>query len=158
MKNQFILINFIFILLNLSCNHHNKNGNIEKKSTETSQRKKIEKIQLTEQTRGSRSTVTFTPTSKTDSFNGEISNSPMSSSEWERILSKAAALDLSKISTYPSPTTGRYSDQAMEATFIITSNGTAYTSASFDSGNPPKELEALYNEIQPQKKTFKKKP
>lgn len=158
MKTLLTSINIILILSSIHCQNQSKNGNIGKTSTVNLQQKKIEKVQLTQQTRGSHAIVTFTPTSKTASLNEEVSNSKISSSEWERIADKAAALDLSKISTYEAPTTGRYSDRAMTATLIITSNGTTYTSASFDSGHPPKELEALYNEIQPSKETSKKNP
>ncbi|RTZ46319.1 hypothetical protein EJ377_18340 [Chryseobacterium arthrosphaerae] len=42
-------------------------------------------------------------------------------SEWNNIARQAEALDLSKISDLQSPTTGRFSDQALSSTFIITS-------------------------------------
>ncbi len=147
MKILLTSIHIVLVLSSIHCQNQSKNGNMGKISTVNLQQKKIEKIELTEQTRGSRKIVTFTPTTKTASFNEEVSNSKISSSEWEDIASKAAALDLSKISTYEAPTTGRYSDRAMTATLVITSNGTTYTSASFDSGHPPKELETLYKEI-----------
>ncbi|WP_142719819.1 hypothetical protein [Chryseobacterium rhizoplanae] len=79
----------------------------------------------------------------------------MSLSEWENISRQAEALNLSKISDLQSPTTGRYTDRALAATIIITSNGVTYTSATFDAGIPPKELEALYNTLQ---KPRQKKP
>ncbi|MBP2619049.1 hypothetical protein [Chryseobacterium jejuense] len=148
MKTLIASINIILVLSSIHCQNQSKNGNIEKNANVSMQQTKIEKIQLTEQTRGFHTTITFTPKSRTTSFNGEENNKPMSSSDWERISKQAAAIDLSKISTLEAPTTGRHSDQAMIANLIITSNGTPYTSASFDSGNPPKELKPLYDEFQ----------
>lgn len=157
MKSLILPISFIFLLININCNHQSKNESTSPKTESSSQQSKIEKIQLTEQTRGSNTIITYTPASKVSSYNGEESNSPMSASEWGKITKQAEAIDLSKISTLQSPTTDRYTDRALIATIIITSNGTTYTSASFDSGKPPKELEELYNSIQPLKKVQKRK-
>lgn len=152
MKTLIISFNIILVLSSIHCQNQSKNGNIEKNLTVNTQQAKIEKVELTEQTRGFHTTITLTPKSKTTSFNGEENTSPLSPSEWEHIAQQAAAIDLSKISTLQSPTTGRHSDQAMIANIMITSNGTTYNSANFDSGNPPKELEALYRKIRPSKK------
>lgn len=152
MKLQIILMHFIFIFLNTGCIHQNKNNS--KKITAEAKQEKIEKIQLTEQTRGFSESIVIIPASKATASNGkEPVNTPLSTSEWENISKLAEALDLSAISNLTSPTTGRHSDQALSATIIITSNGTTYTSASFDAGHPPKELEALYNAIQKTKKS-----
>ncbi|RXM49962.1 MULTISPECIES: hypothetical protein [unclassified Chryseobacterium] len=148
MKALITSLNIILVLSSIHCQNQSKNGNIEKNSTVNTQQTKIEKIELTEQTRGFHTIITLTPKSKFSSFNGEEKQTPMSSSDWERISKQAAAIDLSKISTLEAPTTGRNSDQAMISNLIITSNGTTYTSASFDSGNPPKELKSLYDEFQ----------
>ncbi|MCS4305182.1 hypothetical protein [Chryseobacterium sp. BIGb0232] len=152
MKTLITSINIILVLSSIHCQHQSKNGNIDKNLTINTQQAKIEKIELTERTRGFHTIITLTPQSKTTSFNGEENKSSLSSSEWESISQQAATIDLSKISTLQAPTTGRYSDQAMIANLMITSNGTTYTSSDFDSGNPPKELEALYQKIQPPKK------
>lgn len=148
MKTLITSLNIILVLSSIHCQNQSKNANIEKNVNANTQKTKIEKIELTEQTRGFHTIITLTPKSKTSSFNGEEKQSLMSSSDWERITKQAAAIDLPKISTLEAPTTGRHSDQAMIATLMITSNGTIYTSASFDSGNPPKELKALYDEFQ----------
>ncbi|WP_336961371.1 hypothetical protein [Chryseobacterium contaminans] len=148
MKMLIASINIILVLSSIQCQNQSKNGYIEKNVNVNAQQTKIEKIELTEQTRGFHTVITFTPKSKTSVFNGEEKQSPMSSSDWERISQRAAAIDLSKISTLEAPTSGRHSDQAMISTLIITSNGTTYTSANFDSGNPPKELKPLYDEFQ----------
>ncbi|MDC8101704.1 hypothetical protein [Chryseobacterium rhizosphaerae] len=159
MKKHFILINFIFIFSIISCINQNKGKNNGKNLTINTKQWKIEKVQLIEQTRGVNDSVTFTATSKVyTSNNADPTNSSISPSEWESISKQAEALDLSAISKLQSPTTGRYSDRALAATIIITSGGTIYTSATFDSGHPPKELEALYNEIQKPTRILKKKP
>ncbi|MEJ5102437.1 hypothetical protein [Chryseobacterium sp. MYb328] len=152
MKTLITSINIILVLSSIHCQHQSKNGNIDKNLTINTQQAKIEKIELTERTRGFHTIITLTPQSKITSFNGEENKSSLSSSEWKSISQQAAAIDLSKISALQAPTTGRYSDQAMIANLMITSNGTTYTSSDFDSGNPPKELEALYQKIQPPKK------
>jgi len=53
-------------------------------------------------------------------------------------------LDLTKISTYESSTTRRFSDGALASSITVTANGNTYNSAGFDAGIPPKELEGLY--------------
>lgn len=148
MKAFIISVNIILVLSSIHCQNQSKSGSTEKNLTINTQQAKIEKIELTEQTRGFHTTIILTPQSKTTSFNGEENKSPISPSEWKNISQQAAAIDLSKISTLEAPTSGRHSDQAMISTLIITSNGTTYTSANFDSGNPPKELKPLYDEFQ----------
>ncbi|MDN3692593.1 hypothetical protein QWZ06_10045 [Chryseobacterium tructae] len=138
----------ILIISTICCANRNKNGSNEEKSTNATQQQKIEKIQLTERTRGINRNSIFTPTYKITVYNDDSTKYAMNPSEWEQIARQAGALDLSKISSYKAPTTGRYSDRALSATLIITSGGTAYTSAMFDAGYPPKELEGLYHTIQ----------
>lgn len=147
MRLLFIITNTILISLNISCFHQNKTENNEKISTKVNQQNKIEKIQLTEMTRGINRNSILTPTSKISIYNGDSTKIAMIPSEWSNIARQAEALDLSKIPDLQSPTTGRFSDQALSSTFMITSGGTTYTSATFDAGRPPKELEALYNAI-----------
>ncbi|WP_160137554.1 hypothetical protein [Chryseobacterium sp. c4a] len=148
----------ILIISAICCANQNKNESNIAKSTNTSQQQKIEKIQLTERTRGINHNSIFTPTYKISISNDDSTKYAMNPSEWEQIARQAGALDLSKISSFKAPTTGRYSDQALSATLIITSGGTTYTSAIFDAGYPPKELEALYYTIQQPKGNKKKTP
>lgn len=156
MKLQFIIINTIAILSIISCINQNKNNISSKNSIKIEKQKKIEKIELTERTRGTNRSVAYTPNLITATFNGDSTQTAMPLSEWENISKQAEALDLTKISNLQSPTTGRYSDRALASTIIITSNGITYTSATFDSGIPPKELEALYNTLQTPKEKRKK--
>lgn len=154
MKIQLILFNIILITsATTSCVHKNNSENTITNINAAVQQQKIEQIQLAERTRGFSKSILFTPSSKTTNTNEEIANAKISSAEWKAVSRLAQTLDLSKISDLKSPTTGRHSDRAMAASIIITSNGKEYTSSSFDSGHPPKELEALYNAINGTEKT-----
>lgn len=147
MKVKSLLILMLATSLNINCTSQQKaeiNNNI---STSDVQKPKIEKIELKEQTRGTRRFVTFTPNSKTVSLNGEITTFPLSSNEWKTITEQVNRVELSKISALQSPTTARFSDGALTANVYITSDGKTYISSSFDSGFPPKELEKLYKVI-----------
>lgn len=152
MKNYIIATLIISTTLNLNCKTQQKQENINNNSAKLQKEQKIEKIELTEQTRGINRIITFTPSSKTVSLNGSHTKAELTSSEWENINKTAGSLDLSKISSYQAPTTGRFSDRALASTIAITSNGTTYTSASFDAGTPPKELEGLYILLQDKSK------
>lgn len=158
MKKLIQSINIILLISLINCANQNKNENNGKISTPTFKQQKIEKVQLREETRGINRNSVFTPTFKTAISNGDSTRSAMNPSEWDKIARQAEVLDLSKISELQSPTTGRYSDRALSATFIITSGGTVYTSATFDAGHPPKELEALYNTIRQPRENRKKTP
>ncbi|RQO35533.1 hypothetical protein DBR39_17715 [Chryseobacterium sp. KBW03] len=147
MNIQLILFNVILGISSTSCMHQNNRGNNEANITSEVQKQRIEKIQLTERTRGFSKSIVLTSASKMVNTNEVIDNSKTAPSEWKNISKLAESISLSKIADLPSPTTGRHSDRALAATIIITSNGTDYTSGSFDSGYPPKELEALYNAI-----------
>jgi hypothetical protein len=156
MKSQFIIINIITILSTIGCINQNKNEVNSKNLTKITKQQKIEKIELTERTRGTNRSVVYTPNLIAATLNGDSTQTTMPIAEWENISKQVEALDLSKISDLQSPTTGRYTDRALAATIIITSNGVTYTSASFDSGIPPKELEALYDTLQKPKEKQKK--
>ena len=153
MNIQLILFNIILITSATSCVHKNNSENSTTTITTAVQQQKIEQIQLAERTRGFSKSIVFTPSLKTTNTNEDIVNTKVSSAEWKAVSKLAETLDLSKISDLQSPTTGRHSDRAMAASIIITSDGKEYTSSSFDSGHPPKELEALYNAINGTEKT-----
>ncbi|MFC3159528.1 hypothetical protein [Chryseobacterium arachidis] len=99
---------------------------------------------MREQTRGTNRIITFSSGSIITSLNENISKSELSSSDWENMVNQASLIDLLKMSSYNSPTTGRFSDRALSSTIIITSNGNTYESSAFDAGIPPKELDGLY--------------
>ncbi|WP_426482428.1 hypothetical protein [Chryseobacterium sp. R2ACT005] len=153
MNIQLILFNIVLITSATSCVHKNSSENSTTTITTVVQQQRIEQIQLAERTRGFSKSIVFTPSLKTTNTNEDIVNAKVSTAEWKAVSKLAETLDLSKISDLKSPTTGRHSDRAMAASIIITSNGKEYTSSSFDSGHPPKELEALYNAINGTEKT-----
>jgi len=147
MNIQLILFTVILGTSATSCIHKNNSENNTKNITTTVQQQKIEKIQLVERTRGFSRSIIVTPSSKESNINEEITNTKIAPAEWKTISQLAGTIDLPKIAELKSPTTGRHSDQAMMTSIIITSEGKEYTSSDFDSGHPPKELEALYNAI-----------
>ncbi|WP_126651452.1 hypothetical protein [Chryseobacterium aureum] len=155
MNIQLILFNIILTATTATSCMHKNNSDTSTSITNAVQKQKIEKIQLTERTRGFSKSLLFTSSGKTINTNEEVVNATMSPSEWSTVTKLAETIDLSKISGLQSPTNGRNSDRALASTIIITSNGTEYTSATFDSGFPPKELQALYNVIIASDKTKK---
>ncbi|KQT30885.1 hypothetical protein ASG22_19515 [Chryseobacterium sp. Leaf405] len=148
MRKQIITSLIILVSLNLSCTPQQKTEKPENNLNNFQKKHKIDKIELKEQTRGTNRIITFNPGSISTSLNENITKSELLSSDWENIVKQVNLIDLSKISTYKAPTTGRYSDRALASTIIITSDGKTYQSSSFDAGIPPKELEGLYNLLQ----------
>lgn len=141
MKNISMLIFIFSVTFNVSCNSQKSTEN---KSVVLNQKNAIEKIELTEQTRGTNKTTTFTPTSIIVLLNGNSKTSDLSDNRWKDIIKQATIIDLDKLPSYQSTTTGRFSDKALSSTIIITYKGKTFQSSGFDAGIPPKELEALY--------------
>lgn len=147
MKPKSLLIFTFLILLNSNCTSQKKAEIDENSPTHNTQQLKIEKIELKEQTRGTRRFTTFTPTSKIVSLNDNVTTFSLSTDEWKKITEQVNQIELSKISTLQSPTSARFSDGALSASISITSGDKIYTSSGFDSGFPPKELKKLYTTI-----------
>lgn len=143
-KSTTLTIITLSIMITGSCDSQKNMQNDQNKSVIKDQNYKIEKIELTEQTRGTNRKVTFTPTSVITSLNGEVTTAKLAVSDWNNLSKQASLIDLEKISSYTSPTTDRFSDKALSSTIVIISNGNTYQSSEFDSGTPPKELQALY--------------
>ncbi|WP_426479068.1 hypothetical protein ACP3T3_06355 [Chryseobacterium sp. CBSDS_008] len=158
MNIQLILFNIILATSATSCVHKNNSENNTANISSAVQQQKIEQIRLVERTRGFSRTIVFTPSTKESNINEEITNTQVSPAEWKAVSQLAETIDLSRISDLKAPTSGRHSDQAMEASMIIISNGKEYTSSSFDSGRPPKELEALYHAVNSSGKMKTKTP
>lgn len=156
MKSYYTII-ALSVLLCQNCNsqyHMDTDKNITSASRKINS---IEKIQLKELTRGRNRIYTFSPDALHINLNGADTQQELSPANWESMARQAVLLDLSKISTYAAPTTGRYSDSALSSTIIITSAGKTYESASFDEGIPPKELEGLYLLLKGKSKIIKKR-
>lgn len=151
-----LLTTVLIILSLINCTSQKKleykNNDLTLKQTKT-----IEKIELREQTRGTNRIFTFEPLSSSISLNGNVNKTELSPAAWKSIADQASLIDLSKISMFEAPTTGRYSDSALSSTIIITSAGKTYESSSFDAGIPPKELEGLYQLLKGKSQIIKKK-
>ncbi|MGG5210093.1 hypothetical protein ACQWU4_14280 [Chryseobacterium sp. MIQD13] len=140
-----LLITFISIVLcNVNCTSQQKGNSGESASNTAQKKSKIEKIEVTEQTRGTNRLITFTPGSKTTSLNGNVSVSALSTADWAAIVKQAEIINLDQIASFKSSSEGRFSDRALASSILITANGKVYESSSFDAGRPPKELEGLY--------------
>ncbi len=144
-KTLYILVVSFFSFV--SCLPNKNNVQLHNSSTTADSRTMIQKIELTEKTRGTHRLIIFTENSLTIILNGNKTTLPLSSSNWKYIFQDAEPIALEKISSYKSPTTKRYSDAALTSKIIITVNDKTYNSADFDSGKPPKELEALYTTL-----------
>ena len=129
-------INIIFLLIcclaNIKCISQNNSTDTINNSKINKRFGQIEKIELTERTRGTDRVFTFESASLNISLNGTNTLKELSKANWEDIIKQASLIDLSKISTYTAPTTGRYSDGALSSSIIITSAGKTYESSSFD--------------------------
>lgn len=154
----YILLIISCISININCTSQQKATIPENKSVITQKNEKIDKIEITEKTRGTNRIISFTPTSKIVSVNGNITTTELSSIEWQNILKQITTIDLSKISLLESPTTNRYSDKALSSKISIISNGKNYQSLDFDAGSPPKDLENLYNVLMVNSKGQRKPP
>ncbi len=118
---------------------------------------KIEKVSLSERTRGTIRDFTLSDRKLVSSINGNINSQEISQNDWSKILEYIEEINAENISKLEAPTTKRFSDAALASNITITKNGTDYQSSTFDSGNPPLELKKLYDEIQRIIKTKKSK-
>ncbi|SFN23164.1 hypothetical protein SAMN05421594_1679 [Chryseobacterium oleae] len=157
--NYRLLIALIpLILTNTNCTSQQKGDSGAVVSNGVQKKSKIEKIEITEQTRGTNRLISFAPGSKTTSVNGTVSEDVLSAAAWESIVKQAELIDLDKIASLKSPSEGRFGDRAFASTILITSGGKTYESSTFDSGVPPKELESLYRELFVEIKSKQKLP
>ncbi|PIF44652.1 hypothetical protein CLU96_1632 [Chryseobacterium sp. 52] len=146
--NRKLLIALIPVLLcNVNCTSQKKGSSGAITSNGVQKKSKVQKIEITEQTRGTNRLITFTSGSTTTSVNGNISVAVLSAADWENIVKQAELIDLDKIASLTAPSEGRYGDRAFASSILITVDGKTYESSTFDSGAPPKELENLYREL-----------
>ncbi|WP_131401749.1 hypothetical protein [Chryseobacterium sp. JM1] len=146
--NYKLLIALIpLVLSNMNCTSQQKGSSDTITSNGVQKKSRIQKIEITEQTRGTNRIITFTPGSRSTSVNGNVSADVLSASAWESIVKQAELIDLDKIASLKSPSEGRFGDRAFASTLLITADDKIYESSTFDSGAPPKELESLYGEL-----------
>ncbi|MGZ0015913.1 META domain-containing protein [Yeosuana sp. AK3] len=72
---------------------------------------------------------------------------PCSESDWNILIEALKPVTIENLEHLEAPSQKRLYDGAAIANLTILYNGTAYKSASFDHGNPPKEIEILVKEI-----------
>ncbi|WP_139422042.1 hypothetical protein [Chryseobacterium mulctrae] len=109
---------------------------------------KIEKVSLSERTRGTIRDITLSNGKLIYSINGNINSQEIPQNDWSKIVEYVEEINTEGISKLEAPTTKRFSDAALASHITITKNGSDYQSSTFDSGNPPLELKKLYDEIQ----------
>lgn len=146
MKNCIIFASALFLAV--SCSTNKEVGDKTNNDKTVVGKALIQSISLSESTRGTQRVFTITPGKIETTKNGVLASSILSDSEWKTLSEQTAKLNLDEISTYPSPTTKRYSDAAMASVITIEKDGKTYSSAEFDSGNPPQQLRDLYMSIQ----------
>lgn len=147
MKLKITFIAFILLLISLSCMQKKQIANSENVSAQKNDQIGIEKIELSEQTRGTRRLISINHEALSVDLNGNKSTSKITNNDWLQIVEKVKQIDLEKLSTYPSLTTGRFSDAALASGISITAKGKIYRSVEFDSDQPPVELKSLYELI-----------
>jgi len=67
--------------------------------------------------------------------------------DWDNLIYALKPVDIENLPNLKAPTQKRLFDGAAIASLVITYNGNTYKSASFDHGNPPKEIESIVKEI-----------
>lgn len=146
--NYKLLIALIpFVLCNINYTSQQKGSSDTITSNGVQKKSKIQKIEITEQTRGTNRIITFIPSTRNTSVNGNVSVDVLSAAAWESIVKQAEQIDLDQIASFRSSSEGRFGDRAFASTILITADGKVYESSTFDSGVPPKELESLYKEL-----------
>jgi len=72
---------------------------------------------------------------------------PCSETNWNNLLEALKLVTIENLEHLEAPSQKRLYDGAAIANLTIIYNGTVYKSASFDHGNPPKEIQLLVKEI-----------
>ena len=71
----------------------------------------------------------------------------ISDADWKELIAGFQEVDLEGLPNLKAPTEKRFYDGAAIAELKITYKGKTYQSASFDHGNPPKEIKILVTKI-----------
>jgi hypothetical protein len=70
-----------------------------------------------------------------------------SEKDWDKLIDVLKTIDIENLPNLKAPSEKRLFDGAAIANLLITYNSNTYKSASFDHGNPPKEIESIVKEI-----------
>ena len=140
MRKLFVTL-LLFGLAFSSCNSqkHEKSAPQYSKNTPA-----IVKIELSERTRGYSRSISVTPEMTKRTVNRQENNSRQDKELWDKITAETQKIDVENIASFPAPSEKRRVDAALASWIVITTKNETYSSVSFDSGNPPLELKALY--------------
>lgn len=83
----------------------------------------------------------------TDRTLKHIDSKKCSKTDWDMIMSLIKDIRLDHIGDLKMSSNKRHTDAALHAQLKVISRDSIYTSASFDHGNPPKEIKLLVNTI-----------
>lgn len=78
---------------------------------------------------------------------GKAIEKKLSRTDWNEMLDLLAKVDKGNMQNLKAPTEKRFYDGALIAGLTVIHNKDTYKSASFDHGNPPKEIEKLVEKI-----------
>ena len=119
----------------------------KKKCKKTKQKEIITKVEYETFARRGRTEVTITADSAISIGRTEKKFILMTAAKWNAILNSVKAVKLSSIPTWESPTKRREYDGAWHCKISISTKAKKYESQYFDSGDPMKQLQALYDAI-----------
>lgn len=103
----------------------------------------IQKIKLTEFTRGFQKEIILSEKNIDIVQNSETKHKKVTDIQWGKIQKIVQNISLEKHSTYVPPSSKRASDGALHTVLEIQTKEKTYQSQTFDNDNPPKELRAL---------------
>lgn len=146
MKNFIVFASAMLLTVNCSAGNEVR----EKTNNDTILVSKtlVQRISLSERTRGTNRSFTISPAKVETNMNGTLTSKSLPADSWKMISDKIEQINLDEIKSYNSPTTKRYSDAALASVITIEKDGKTYSSSEFDSGNPPQQLRDLYMSIQ----------
>lgn len=112
----------------------------------------IQAVEFSSATRGYSETVRITPDSVYVQQHGREGNNSsqraITKDQWEEIRNSLKGVKISKIGNMQAPSQERARDAALHSNLIITtSNGSTYTSSTFDDHAAPKPLQPLMKAV-----------
>jgi len=136
LKNKSILVAFSVLFSIISCNSSKKMTDNQLVITDVT----MEKI-----TRGSAMTLHINSSEITQEFTMDATKNEIQPKDWNKIKQLINEIDLKNLENWEAPTQERLHDGARATTIILNFDGTTYSSQTFDEGNPPAQLKALYD-------------
>lgn len=119
----------------------------KKKAKKAKQKETITKVEFETFTRGNRAEVTITKDSAISIGTREKKYIVMSAAKWNELCVALKKVSLSSIPVWEAPTKAREYDGAAHCRIMVSTKNKTYESKYFDSGQPMKQLQALYDVI-----------